>query len=135
MVDEEEKEGGEEEEGEEEEGVGEEEDADEVAEAAHGKRAAKDDEHDNVDTKKQKTDEDKCTGNNEVKLKKKTCSPSASPPRIQRQSPWSRESRPPSPPAAQALHHPTQPQREFATREGKKNHNFQGLAFFLKMTF
>ncbi|XP_028379384.1 acidic leucine-rich nuclear phosphoprotein 32 family member E-like [Phyllostomus discolor] len=58
-VDEEEEEGGEEEE-EEEEGDGEEEDGDEdeEAEAATGKRAAEDDEDDNVDTKKQKTDED-----------------------------------------------------------------------------
>ncbi|CAK7292633.1 Prothymosin alpha [Vulpes lagopus] len=60
-VDEEEEEGGEEEEEEEEEeGDGEEEDGDgdEEAEAAAGKRAAEDDGDDNVDPKKQKTDED-----------------------------------------------------------------------------
>ncbi|CAO2580794.1 Prothymosin alpha [Lemmus lemmus] len=57
--DEEEEEGGEEEE-EEEEGDGEEEDGDEdeEAEAPTGKRVAEDYENDDVDTKKQKTDED-----------------------------------------------------------------------------
>nr|XP_008516634.1 PREDICTED: prothymosin alpha-like [Equus przewalskii] len=58
-ADEEEEEGGEEEE-EEEEGDGEEEDGDEdeEAEAATGQRLAEDDEDSDVDTKKQKTDED-----------------------------------------------------------------------------
>ncbi|XP_027279793.1 prothymosin alpha-like [Cricetulus griseus] len=58
-VDEEEEEGGEEEE-EEEEGDGEEEDGDEdeEAEAPTGKLVAEDDEFDDADTKKQKTDED-----------------------------------------------------------------------------
>ncbi|XP_012410904.1 prothymosin alpha-like [Trichechus manatus latirostris] len=58
-VDEEKEEGGEEEQ-EEEEGDGEEEDGDEdeEADAATGKRAAEDNEDDDVDTKKQKTNED-----------------------------------------------------------------------------
>nr|XP_038951175.1 prothymosin alpha-like [Rattus norvegicus] len=67
-VDEEEEEGGEEEE--EEEGDGEEEDGDEdeEAEAPTGKRVAEDGEDDDVDTEKQKTDEDDQTAKGKANL-------------------------------------------------------------------